>query len=180
VRSWIVAFLAFCATQAPGAAMPWSAAAVIAVIGPVGIPASLLGNEIASRYRRRNVILGIMALSASMACVFGFLAPSLPWPALVALLTVYFFLMMFDSSALTNGVIAESSPHLRGATMAMYSFVGFGAGLISPLAFGAVLDLAGGNSSRVAWGLAFAILGAGCAIGPIALLATRYRRQSSV
>ena len=36
----------------------------------------------------------------------------------------------------TNGVIAEASPHLRGATMAIYSFLGFGAGLISPLVFG--------------------------------------------
>jgi MFS family permease len=177
VRSWIVAFLAFCAAQAPAAALPWSAAAVIAVIGPIGIPASLLGNEIASRYRRRNVILTIMALSATMAAVFGFVAPVLPWPLLVVMLALYFFLMMFDSSALTNGVIAEASPHLRGATMAVYSFVGFGAGLLSPLVFGAVLDLAGGNTSRFAWGLAFAGLGLGCATGPMALLLSRVRRR---
>jgi MFS family permease len=177
VRSWIVAFLVFCATlQAPGEALPWSAAAVIAVIGPIGIPASLLGNEIASRKRRRNVILAIMALSATMACTFGFVAPWLPWYVLVVILTLYFFLMMADSSALTNGVIAEASPHLRGATMAVYSFVGFGAGFISPFVFGAVLDIAGGNTRPLAWGLAFASLGIGCAVGPLALLVSRVRR----
>lgn len=180
MRSWIVAFLAFSATfQATEHAMPWSAAWIVAAISPLSIPSSLFGNEIASRYRRRNVILVIMGLSALMACVVGFLAP-LPWYVVVFALTLYLVLIMGDSSALTNGVIAEASPHLRGATMAVYSFVGFGAGLISPLVFGAVLDLAGGNTSRLAWGLAFASLGVGCAVGPIALLLSRVRRRSAV
>jgi MFS family permease len=177
MRSWIVAFLAFSATfQAPDNPMPWSAAWIVAVISPIAIPSSIVGNEFAGRYRRRNVILAVMALSATMACVVGFLAP-LPWYVVVAALTLYLVLIMGDSSALTNGVIAEASPHLRGATMAIYSFLGFGAGLVAPLVFGAVLDLAGGNTSTLAWGLAFASLGIGCAVGPIALLVTKYHRQ---
>jgi MFS family permease len=179
LRSWIVAFLAFNASfSAPEHAMPWSAAWVVAVISPVGIPASILGNELASRHRRRNVILATMTLSALSACTVGFLAP-LPWYVVVGALTFYLVFIMGDSSALTNGVIAETSLHLRGATMAVYSFLGFGAGLIAPVVFGAVLDLAGGNTSVLAWGLAFASLGAGCALGPIALLVSKYRRPGA-
>ena len=51
--------------------------------------------------------------------------------------------------------------------MAVHSFLGFGAGMIAPLVFGAVLDLTGGNTSVLAWGFAFATLGAGCALSAI-------------
>ena len=43
--------------------------------------------------------------------------------------------------------------------MALHSLLGFGAGFLAPLAFGLVLDLAGGNESVSAWGFAFAVLG---------------------
>jgi hypothetical protein len=49
--------------------------------------------------------------------------------------------------------------------MAVHALFGFGAGILSPLAFGAVLDLAGGGEQTLAWGLAFAIL----ALAPLAL-----------
>lgn len=175
MRAWSVAFLTFSATlQSAESGFPWSAAWLAAAISPLAIPASIAGNEIATRYRRRNVILTIMGLSASMACVVGFLAP-LPWYVVVLGYTIHLIFMMGDSSALTNGVIAEASPHARGATMAMYSFLGFGAGLIAPLVFGVVLDVAGGNTRVLAWGLAFASLGVGCALGPVALLVSKYR-----
>ena len=43
--------------------------------------------------------------------------------------------------------------------MALHSLMGFGAGFLSPLAFGMVLDLSGGNTSLSAWGVAFIALG---------------------
>jgi hypothetical protein len=45
--------------------------------------------------------------------------------------------------------------------MAVHSMLGFGAGFVAPLVFGVVLDLAGGKSSPLAWGLSFVSLGAG-------------------
>jgi Na+/melibiose symporter-like transporter len=42
--------------------------------------------------------------------------------------------------------------------------LGFGAGFVAPLVFGAVLDLAGGNARAQAWGFAFASLGVGAVI----------------
>lgn len=178
-RSWAVAFLAFSATlQASHSAMPWSAAWIVAAIAPIAIPSSIVGNEIATRRGRRNVIVTIMSVSALMACAVGFMAP-LPWYIVIGAYTVYFVFMMGDSSALTNGVIAEASPHARGATMAIYSFLGFGAGLIAPVIFGAVLDLAGGNTEVHAWGLAFASLGVVSALGPATLFVLRYRARGA-
>jgi hypothetical protein len=48
---------------------------------------------------------------------------------------------------------------MRGAMMAVYSFIGFSTAFLAPLVFGVVLDLAGGNQSVIAWGLAFASIG---------------------
>jgi len=45
--------------------------------------------------------------------------------------------------------------------MAVHSMLGFGAGFVAPLVFGAVLDLAGGKPNPLAWGFAFASLGVG-------------------
>ncbi|HET7201320.1 MAG TPA: hypothetical protein VFI80_10970, partial [Burkholderiales bacterium] len=42
--------------------------------------------------------------------------------------------------------------------------LGFGAGFIAPLLFGAVLDLAGGKTAALAWGFAFTTLGAGAVV----------------
>lgn len=175
-RSWVVAFLTFCATLQPADhPAPWHPAWLVAIVSPIVLPSSLIGNEIATRYGRRNVILTIMGASALLGCVFGFLAP-LPWYVTLAGYTIYIMSIMSDSSALTNGVIAEASANLRGTTMAVYAFLGFGAALISPLVFGAVLDAAGGNTQVFAWGLAFASLGVG-GLGPIAVLVTRYRAR---
>ena len=69
-------------------------------------------------------------------------------------------LVMSDSSTLTAGMVGAADPRFKGATMAVHSTLGFGAGFVSPLVFGAALDLAGGNQSITAWGIAFATLGA--------------------
>jgi hypothetical protein len=82
-------------------------------------------------------------------------------------------LVMSDSSTLTAGMVTAADPRLKGATMAVHSTLGFGAGFVSPLVFGAALDLAGGNRSIVAWGIAFATLGVGALLAPLLLGFTR-------
>ncbi len=177
MRAWLVAFLAFSATLQPATSpLPWGAPWIAAAITPIGILSSIFGNEIASRYRRRNVILAAMGSSALLAWAVGFLAP-LPWFVVVFAFTVYVVLIMGDSAALTNGVIAAASPPVRGATMAVHSFLGFGAGMIAPLVFGAVLDLAGGHTRVRAWGFAFASLGAVSLLGILALLIAQLRAR---
>ena len=162
VRSWITAFFAFAATARPGAAVwaPATAAAAINLLGPL---ASILGNEVAGRMGRVRHITTVMASSIALACVVGFAAP-LPWMLLFGAAAIYFLTVMADSAALTAGVVASSDPAERGATMAVYSLAGFGAGFLAPLAFGFVLDAAGGQGRGLAWGLAFAGLAAPTAI----------------
>ncbi len=160
-RSWIVAFLVFAQGLSPaGAAAALSPVAVAAIANLLSPVSSVLGNETAMRMGRERLIWRVMLVSAVVTCVLGF-AASLPWPALALLAWAHMCLIMGDSSALTAGVVAKSDERIRGATMAVHSMLGFGAGFVAPLVFGAVLDLAGGNARAPAWGFAFASLGVG-------------------
>ena len=109
-----------------------------------------------------------MACSGLFSSLFG-LCSGLPWYAIVGLSFVLLALHMSDSSALTAGMVANSDPTMRGASMALHSMLGFGAGFIAPLAFGAVLDAAGGNAHPAAWMLAYASLGVGGMLAPLLL-----------
>jgi MFS family permease len=168
LRSWMVAFVAFCYALDPGSAGAIAPATVAALINLLGQPASILGNEIAGRIGRRRMIFAAMLASASLAWITGF-AGSLAWWLAPLLLVIYNSAVMADSAALTAGLVAITAPARRGAAMALYSFLGFGAGFLSPLAFGAVLDAAGGKNDPVAWGFAFASLGLLCAVAPLAM-----------
>ncbi|PIX73947.1 MAG: MFS transporter, partial [Rhodocyclales bacterium CG_4_10_14_3_um_filter_68_10] len=139
LRSWVVAFLAFAFAYTPGARIPWGAAAVAAAINLLGIPASILGNELALRFGRARVIAAVMAASATLAWLAGFSAP-LAWWLTAALVALYFVAVMGDSAALTAGVAAAAPAGKRGTVLAVYSFSGFAAGFLGPLAFGLVLD----------------------------------------
>lgn len=166
-RSWMVAFLLFCASlQSDGVALAGAAtlAAFINMLGPVG---SLTGNELAIRFGRQRVIFTAMCLSGLMACGIGWLA-GLPLAVVFVIMCVHYCLMLGDSAALTTGVVAAAPPDLRGATMAVYSFIGFAAAFLAPLVFGVVLDLAGGNQDRAAWAFAFASIGVFGALSPVA------------
>jgi MFS family permease len=172
LRSWMVAFLAFCYALDPGSAGAVAPATVAAVINLLGQPASILGNEAAARTGRRELIVTAMFASASLAWLTGF-AGSLAWWFAPLLLVVYNSAVMADSAALTAGLVAVAPAARRGTAMALYSFLGFGAGFLSPLAFGAVLDVAGGKDDPAAWGYAFGSLGLLCALAPVAMLRGR-------
>jgi MFS family permease len=115
------------------------------------------------------VIFTFMTASGLLACMLGFTA-ALPWLLVFLIMCVHYSLMLGDSAALTSGAVASAHPDERGATMAVYSFVGFSSAIFAPLVFGAVLDFAGGNRSLLAWGLAFASIGILGALSPLARL----------
>jgi MFS family permease len=166
VRSWIVAYLVFAASRSGGGAI--DATVVAAAMTLMGLPGSVLGNEAAMRWGRIRVICAVMACSIALSCAIGFLS-FLPMPALAALCLLYGAAIAGESSALTASLVAEADPALRGTTMGLYSTVGFVGAFLGPLLFGAVLDGVG-RDAAAGWGLAFATLGAGCAVGPAALL----------
>jgi len=180
LRSWVVTFLVFSQGLQPegGLGSTWSATALAAVLNLLGLPSSVLCNEAAQKVGRRPIAVSVMSASAAVAFCLGFLAP-LPFALVLAVVLVYGVTVTGDSATLTSGAVANAAPGQRGATMAVHSFVGFGGAFVGPLVFGAVLDLAGGGESLIAWGLAFASSGLAVATGPLVLL-TLGRRAEAV
>jgi MFS family permease len=172
LRSWMVAFLTACAALQPAA--PALSPTLIATLGSlVAVAASIGGAELAVRLDRRRVCAGAAMASAAMGTVIGF---TVGWPywAAAVLMLIYNGVVQIDSAALTTGAVLEAEPGRRGATIAVHSLLGFGAGFAGPLAFGWVLDLAGGEGGA-AWGPAFLSLAAVAALGPLALAWSRPR-----
>lgn len=167
-RSWMVAFFVFSQGFSASGAWPWSPVLVAAIANLFGPAASVLGNELAMRHGRHRVVPAVMVCSGLCTCLFGLLS-GLPWYAIAGLSFLMLSLHMGDSSALTSGMVANSDPTTRGASMALHSMLGFGAGFLAPLAFGAVLDAAGGNASPAAWMLAYASLGVMGVFAPLLL-----------
>jgi len=175
-RSWLVAFCFFAQAAQPGG-WAWSPVAIAAIANLFGPPASVVGNELALRYGRGRLISVAMIASGVVTCLLGF-ANALPGYAIAGLAMLHMALVMGDSSALTAGMVMHSAPEARGATMAVHSTLGFGAGFLAPLAFGAVLDAAGGNASPTAWGAAFVCLGAAALVAPFLLGFARRTRDT--
>ena len=182
LRSWIVAYLVFAAATGPQDGFlsleVWSATAIAAVINLLGMPSSVLGNELSRRFGRHRIITIVMLSSAVMACILGF---SADWPfwVVVALAMVYGITVTGDSASITAGVVNAAPEGYRGATMAVHSCIGFMGSFAGPLMFGVMLDLAGpdgiGGKTVASWGWAFAFTGAVVALGPLALALLRDR-----
>lgn len=172
-RSWLVAFLAS-AEGASGGAWLLGPIAITAIANTISPAASVLGNELAMRSGRARVIRAAMTASGALTCLLGFLV-GLPWYALLLLVVVHMALIMSDSSALTAGLVEAADPATRGAAMALHSTLGFGAGFIAPLAFGAAYDAAAGAGDTLAWGAAYVTLGIGGLLAPLVL---RWRADS--
>jgi len=93
----------------------------------------------------------------------------MPGWALALLAVLHLVLVNSDSAALTAGLVGAAPPGRRGAALAMHSTLGFGAGFVAPLVFGAALDLAGGNERPLAWAIAFVTLGIGGVVASFTL-----------
>ena len=178
-RSWIVAYLVFAAATGPGTTTAWSATAIAAFINLLGMPASILGNELSRRIGRHRTITIIMLTSAVMGCILGV---SAEWPfwVVVSLAMIYGFTVTGDSASITAGVVGAAPGGYRGATMAVHSSIGFMGGFAGPLMFGVVLDLTGPGGGTVAsWGWAFAFSGLMVILGPLALALLREKKTTN-
>ncbi|MEL0107595.1 MAG: MFS transporter [Rhodospirillaceae bacterium] len=167
-RSWMVAFFTFAVAASAGGGFGMQAATLAAIITLFGQPASILGNEGALRFGRHRWITGVMFLAACTAAILGFLA-AVPFWILFAVCCFYMYLINSDSAAITSGMVGVAPEGYRGATMAMHSCLGFAGAAAGPPMFGAVLDLAGGESQVMSWGLGFLSVAVLCLLGPLAL-----------
>ena len=142
----MVAFFAFSQSLSVGGPWPWSPVLIAAIANLFAPGASVLGNGLAMRDGRKRVVPVVMLCSGLFTCLFGLLS-GLSWYAIAGFSFVMLILHMGDSSALTAGMAVNADPGMRGASMALHSMLGFGAGFIAPPALGAVPDAAGENAN---------------------------------
>jgi MFS family permease len=168
LRAWLPAYLLFAWQQSqsgsPGTAPSrWSMLIVL-----IGVPASIIGAEVASQHGRVRLIRWICLSSCALGIVVA-LTGNLSFAAAVATLFAYNFLVTADSGALTTGALAAARPQEQGATLAVHSIFGFLGGGIGPVIVGWGLDLGGGITRGKAWMAAFALMVAGSALAALAI-----------
>jgi MFS family permease len=161
--AWTPAFLA--AALAVSGAAPLAAAEFGAYLAAglhlMGLVSSASMGHLSDRFGRRAILLSMAGTSAVCSLVFGWMVA---WPIwlVVALGAVYSFTGIGDSSTLSTALTESVAPSHLGATLAIRSMLGFGAGAIAPLAFGAVLDATNAaDTAPTVWGWAFVTLGLG-------------------
>jgi MFS family permease len=72
---------------------------------------------------------------------------------------LYAFSSLGDSPVLSVALTEVVSPFYLGTALGVRSLLGFGAGAVSPVIFGAVLDWTNPEGQYVMWGWAFVTLG---------------------
>jgi MFS family permease len=181
IWAWLPAFLT-AALLAQGVGTGEAAALALslsALTYVANIAGSIVGGTMADRWGRTKTILLWSSVSLVLSFSIGWLM-ALPIALLVALACLYNFAGIADSSTHST-VLAESvPPHYLGVAYAVRSVIGFGMGVISPVAFGWALDLAGGGKASAdanAWGLAWMTLGLGGLLGPLATWKLHRSRQ---
>jgi MFS family permease len=153
-RSWIVAFFGFCAIVT-GDSFLLTATTLAGVINFFGVPASIMGNEIALRIGRQKWIFFVMLSSAVFGVALA-LSTGQSWWLIVALAIGHAIFIMADSATLTAGLVMSAKDNIKGAAMGLHSLMGFGGGLLGPAIFGFVLDLTGSRASQISWVWAYA------------------------
>jgi len=163
-RSWMVAFLTFAMTLQTVHNTFMVPTTAMAVAGIFGMAASILFGELAVKFGRPRVVSIVMAVSCLLGLSIGFLT-AIPYPVLVFLCIIYTIFFQGDSAAIHAGVITAAPPGRRGATMALQSLAGFTAASLAPVAAGVVLDMTGGGTTAISWGVTFGLMGLAAGIG---------------
>lgn len=166
-RTWLVAFLVFAAAETGASVDRATIASFATLVLLVGLPASLLGNELAGRLPRAAVVSTFMLVSAGVGTMLGLVLDA-GFPVVLALALLYGCLVMIDSAAITVGTVQAAAADLKGATLAVQTLLGSLGAMLAPLASGFLLDLLG-PGTRAGWAVALATVAAGALLGPLAL-----------
>jgi MFS family permease len=134
------------------------------LISLLGVPAGLLGVELAIRYGLRLAATLIFLAAATVTGLFGFTA-MLPFGAAAVAALAASVVAQGTFSNLTSGLLAVVVPRYAGVTMALYSCVGFGGGFLGNVLFGVTLDGFGGAVERRAWIMSFGTCGVAFIVG---------------
>ena len=166
LRAWVVPFVVFC-EGIRGTQSPLSVPTLAAVVSLVGVPASMAGAELSTKFVRTRLIVTVMVLSI-VASLLVMPAALASWMLLIAAVCLYSAFISADSAALTSGLVAVAPPASRGTAMAIYSTLGFAAASGGTFAVGLMLDLLGGQGVG-SWAVAFAVMTAPNLVGVLAV-----------
>lgn len=167
-RTWVVAFLTFAASSSAAGLDRAELASLATLLVLLGLPASILGNELATRFDRARTLAAVMAASAATGLALVLLAGA-PLPLLLLVGALYAWLVMADSSAITVGTLSVTPAARRGTTIAVQTLLASLMAMVSPMLTGAALDMFATDPAS-GWLAVFAITGAGVLVGPLALL----------
>lgn len=180
--AWTPAFLSACLMKVGPEA--WKAAGggayIVSLFHLMGVLASLSMGALSDRLGRAFVILLVGSVSTACSFAMGWFI-GFPIIFAIAIGMVYAFSALGDSPILSAGLTEAVDNSYLGAAFALRSFFGFGAGAISPLTFGAVLDWVNPESLQGApygtWGWAYGVLGLG-GLGVVWAAYLLYREQN--
>jgi MFS family permease len=164
--TWTPAFLAvaFVAAGYEGIQAVGIGAYLMAGFHVTGLAASFSMGWLSDRLGRAPLLVLLAGVSTLCSFSFGW---TLGWPLAMVLLVgmVYSFSGLGDSPILSTTLTETVSISYMGAAFGLRSVLGFGAGAISPVVLGAVLDMTNPgvveNGVYTNWGWAFSILGIG-------------------
>jgi MFS family permease len=172
VWAWLPSFLAAAGAGAvSGYGNNWGigVAGLAHVLGAAG---SIVGGTASDRWGRPRVMLILSSLSLTGSFLFGWMWA---WPLwlLVPAGALYNLCAIADSSVYSTA-LAEVVPVSRlGTAYSVRSVMGFAAGAISPVVFGATLDVGRdqfGGTSAYPWALAWSTAGVGALFAPVMVI----------
>ncbi len=181
VRGWLVTYLSE-VLESPGRsemqtvsiAANWSGFIIAA-----GAFLVWLGGGFSDRLGRTRTILIFMAGGSLFSFTFGWIM-NLPVSLVILTGVVYGFLVIGDSAVISTTVIDLAPVPVRGTAMAVQTLLGFSIAATSPVVFGIVLDAFSRKiifNTKLAWGMAFSMLGFVSLIGVMLVLLLRYVKK---
>lgn len=130
----------------------------------MGLVASFSMGWLSDRLGRAPVMATLALVSTLCSFLFGWTV-GMPFFIVVIVGIVYSFTALGDSAILSASLTETVSRPYMGAAFGLRSMLGFTAGAISPVVFGAVLDWANPGVAEggvyANWGWAFAVFGIG-------------------
>ena len=181
VWAWMPAFLAIAAAQGSLDARAVGLGALLAGLTHLtSMAGSLIGGAWSDARGRTAVMIGMGSISLACGFVFGWLVTAPLW-ILVAVAMLYNLAGIGDSSTYSTAITEVVPARILGSAYAIRSVMGFGAGIVSPWVFGAVVDAtrAAGLSENAVWGLAWGVLALGALPGPLVALSLRRMPQAA-
>jgi MFS family permease len=185
LRSWLAAYLTAVGVHngADLASATSTGATVTGVATLVAATATASVASLSDQFNRKIIIVTVMGLSL-FATMFLGITWTFPWLIVVAVSLAAAFFSNADSAVISTSLTEVVPTNYLGRTLAVYSFLGFAAGSISPFVFGAALDfasanyLASGSAFASPWSWGFATLALGSLVGLV--VAVIYNRSRVV